>query len=107
MPASIDFRAWLSGTNRATATITEGDTFPLGFSFSNGVLSWDGTGSAPNTVENQMTASDGEGPDADSNLFNIQVQAYTALAWSGPVIWEPSQNGSPSQLDIRAELSRY
>ena len=105
VPANVDFRAWLSGTNRATATITEGDTFPTGFSFLNGVLAWTGIGDAPNTVENQMTASDGEGPDADSNLFNIQVQAYTALVWSGPVIWEPSQNGSPSQLDIRAELS--
>ena len=73
VPASVDFRAWLSGTNRSTAQIIEGDTFPAGFSFANGVLSWDGTGSVPNTVENQMTASDGEGPNAESNLFNIQT----------------------------------
>ena len=106
VPANVDFRAWLSGTNRATATITEGDAFPTGFSFLNGVLAWTGIGDAPNTVENQMTASDGEGPDADSNLFNIQVLEYTALAWTeDPINWAPQQNGTPQTLDVRALLA--
>ena len=105
VPASIDFRAWLSGTNRATATITEGDTFPAGFSFSNGVLSWDGTGSAPNTVENQMTASDGEGPDADSNLFNIQVIQYVPLSWDVMPNWNPVIGGGEQTYDVRSYLN--
>ena len=105
VPANVDFRAWLSGTNRATATITEGDTFPAGFSFNNGVLSWDGSGSAPNTVENQMTASDGEGPDADSNLFNIQVLEYTALSWDVMPNWNPVIGGGEQTYDVRSYLN--
>ena len=57
------------------------------------------------TIENQMTASDGEGPDADSNLFNIQVIQYVPLSWDAIPDWHPVIGGGEQTFDVRSYLN--
>jgi len=105
IPASVDFRDYLRGTNRATATITPGDTYPAGFTFNNGVLSWDGTGNVSPGFEQSCIASDGVGPDTESSLFTVNVNpAFIPLSWD--VIPDTEFTyGVPGSVNIRDYLN--